>query len=286
MGNDSGARLTRANGETITFVESCMIGRSSRSGLMLQDSRVSRSHAIIHQQGEGDFWVLDLGSSNGTRLNGKLIVQPCRLEDGDCLLIGSEELHFFNPGRKTPDIAETLAGSTMRTLRISRQWLLLADLVEFTPLSQRLEPAELAKLVGGWMNDCRLIVEENGGAIHKYLGDGWFGGWEDDGAIDEVARCLKSLLKLQKAASPAFRIVIHLGEVTSSGSPAGSELGMLGPDVNLLFRMEKLAGDLTYSFLASKAAANRLQESFTLCSLGSYKFKGFGSEEIECFRIV
>ena len=50
---------------------------------------VSRRHAQIHVQ-ESDLFIRDLGSTNGTRLNGALIPanQPMRLRDGDELELG------------------------------------------------------------------------------------------------------------------------------------------------------------------------------------------------------
>lgn len=63
------------------------IGRSARHAVQLPDGQVSGDHAEIRP--EGGSWVLrDLGSTNGTRVNGKPVTLTLRLADGDCIEIG------------------------------------------------------------------------------------------------------------------------------------------------------------------------------------------------------
>ena len=66
------AEIRAKNGRTVPVGATCGIGRSSRNDLVLRDDLVSRSHALVHQQG-GEYWLVDLGSSNGTKLNGCLL---------------------------------------------------------------------------------------------------------------------------------------------------------------------------------------------------------------------
>lgn len=72
--------------------EPVVIGRMSTSDVVLADSNVSRRHAELRRDSEG--WVLvDLGSTNGTLVNGKL-AREHRLSDGDRLSFGTSELLF------------------------------------------------------------------------------------------------------------------------------------------------------------------------------------------------
>lgn len=76
-----------AAGETV-------VGRDSKAGLVLEDARISRRHAVLTRAG-GRVVVADLGSRNGTFLNGKRVegaVQP--LAPGDVLKVGDFTLVF------------------------------------------------------------------------------------------------------------------------------------------------------------------------------------------------
>jgi diguanylate cyclase (GGDEF)-like protein len=62
-------------------------------GLVLRDARVSRAHARIWRDGAG--WMIeDLGSTNGTNVNGRRIGQPTQLANGDKVLVGDTVLRF------------------------------------------------------------------------------------------------------------------------------------------------------------------------------------------------
>ncbi|QQS39637.1 MAG: FHA domain-containing protein [Acidobacteriota bacterium] len=68
-----------------------IIGRHSQNDLSIVDSRLSRRHAKIERFAD-IFVVSDLQSSNGTKLNGKLLDEPATLSDGDVLDLGGVEL--------------------------------------------------------------------------------------------------------------------------------------------------------------------------------------------------
>ena len=72
--------------------EPVVIGRLSNSDVALSDSNVSRRHAELRR--DGTQWMLsDLGSTNGTLVNGKL-AREHKLKDGDRLTFGTSELVF------------------------------------------------------------------------------------------------------------------------------------------------------------------------------------------------
>jgi hypothetical protein len=68
------------------------IGRSERSDIALADPGVSRNHARIVREGD-DFIVEDLGSTNGTEVNGQP-VRRRRLADGDMVKLANSALQF------------------------------------------------------------------------------------------------------------------------------------------------------------------------------------------------
>ncbi|HLH64315.1 MAG TPA: FhaA domain-containing protein [Solirubrobacteraceae bacterium] len=70
-----------------------LIGRSRQCDVVLDDPNVSRSHAEIRPRGGS--WVLrDLGSTNGTRLNGRRVDGPEVLRRGDEMQLGATRLVF------------------------------------------------------------------------------------------------------------------------------------------------------------------------------------------------
>jgi anti-anti-sigma factor len=69
------------------------IGRRADSEVMIDDPSVSRRHAQIFCRGEA-FYLTDLGSSNGTLLNGRRVTEEASLSDGDVLQFGDTILTF------------------------------------------------------------------------------------------------------------------------------------------------------------------------------------------------
>ena len=63
------------------------IGRSATNGVVVNDAEISRRHAQIMPQGEG-YVVEDLGSTNGTFVNGIRLNQPMSLKHGDTIEFG------------------------------------------------------------------------------------------------------------------------------------------------------------------------------------------------------
>jgi len=65
-----------------------VVGRDPACGVQLHDDAVSRRHARFHWDGSARVTVQDLGSTNGTRLNGNHLDETRELVDGDVLLMG------------------------------------------------------------------------------------------------------------------------------------------------------------------------------------------------------
>jgi hypothetical protein len=68
------------------------IGRLPECDIVLSDPNVSRRHAEVRRRGN-DFIVIDLGSTNGTRVNGAG-VRERQLADGDEISLGSTRIRF------------------------------------------------------------------------------------------------------------------------------------------------------------------------------------------------
>ncbi len=68
------------------------IGRGLNNDIIIEDTRVSRNHAQLRYKSR-HFWIADLGSTNGTFVNGER-VSEADLRDGDVISLGGLELTF------------------------------------------------------------------------------------------------------------------------------------------------------------------------------------------------
>jgi class 3 adenylate cyclase len=281
MDSDQAAAWLESPGrERIPLRDNCSLGRSARNSVVLESPKASRRHAIINLQDVGEFWLIDLGSSNGTLLNKRRVHQPVRLTDQDQITVGDVVFTFRQPEEIGSALRATITQQTIRETTNIPVWLLVADIENFTPLSRRLVSDELAILVGAWVSACKEVVEEYHGEIDKYLGDGFLAYWHDEGKnIAHLAAGLEKLRELQKA-EPRFRLVLHHGLVASGGLRSMGEESLMGREVIFVFRMEKLAGSLGIDFLASAAAHSKLAGAISCESVGPHQLKGFdGSYE-------
>jgi len=69
------------------------VGRGNANDLVLNDSSVSRFHAVIKVQ-DNSIRIADRGSTNGIRLNGQKIIRETELKNGDVAVVGRYELRL------------------------------------------------------------------------------------------------------------------------------------------------------------------------------------------------
>jgi adenylate cyclase len=276
MSDEHAGWLEFSDSKKIPIQGSLSIGRSPKNSLVLDSQKVSRRHAIINVQNVGEFWLIDLGSSNGIYLNKRRVHQPVQLCDQDHISIGDSSCVFRQPQKITDDIRTTFIARTIRQIENVPCWLLVADIENFTPLSRSLTNDKLAELIGGWVATCKEIIEGNGGMIDKYLGDGFLAYWRDDErAAKNVASALQQLKQAQANNAPRFRLALHLGLIAIGGMPSMGEESLMGKDVNFVFRMEKLAGSLGIALLTSAAGKSKLSSLINCEPAGSHELKGF-----------
>ena len=152
------------------------IGRALDNDIRLGSSKVSRYHSRIENRG-GKAWVIDLGSANGTRVNGERVDRRL-LEEGDELLVGGVRLiveaeevdpevtQSVAPMGDEPAGMKTLSGEARRereNLRVFAQ--ISRELVretELLPLLRKIVDSAVA-LVGGERGFCLLDDE----ALHR-----------------------------------------------------------------------------------------------------------------------
>jgi len=198
-------------GEKFPIIGDCSLGRSPKNSIVIDSNKVSRRHAIINVQNIGEFWLIDLGSSNGTFLNHRRLQQPARLSDHDQVVIGDKIFIFHQPESISDDYRTTYAERTIREIANLPCWLLVADIEDFTQLSRSLTSDQLAVMFGSWVATCKEIVETHEGTIDKYLGDGFLAYWRDGPSASKmIGGAVGELKEAQARNEPRFRLALWL----------------------------------------------------------------------------
>jgi pSer/pThr/pTyr-binding forkhead associated (FHA) protein len=131
--------LTDPNGQEHPLAARTTIGRAVECEVVITSKSVSREHARLTL--DGRHWsVEDLGSTNGTYLNGERVIARRELRDGDSLRVGEISFLFHDPDTTTrenpvPDLEVDAAAGVVRVNRkpvslSPKEYLLLAYLYE------------------------------------------------------------------------------------------------------------------------------------------------------------
>jgi adenylate cyclase len=257
------------------------LGRAKDNTVVFTSNKVSRRHALVHAQGNSEFCLVDLGSSNGTHLNGRRVIHPVMLQDGDVIQIGEESMVFRleTIGPSQEECYQTEAQMTVREVKDLTCWFLVMDIENFVQLSSEQPTEELALTVGAWLAECQRLIESHSGALSKFLGDGVLSYWNEQFSDPtEVAAALTALRMMQSRRQPAFRWALHFGRASFGAASAPGELSAIGQDLNFLFRLERLAAENRFPSIISEEAYSHLGSSLEAEPLGSFSIKGFQGE--------
>jgi adenylate cyclase len=172
----------------------------------------------------------------------------------------------------------------------------LSDMRGFTALADSMPPRDLIDVLNRYF-DCQVpAIVEHGGEVLKFIGDGLLAIFPIvAGKTDVAAICRGAVLagrearsKIATLAGPAglanfaglrFGLALHLGEVLYGNIGGGSRLDFtcIGPAVNLVARIEKLAGELGRVILASGEFARYCPDEFV--AIGQFELRGFGATQ-------
>ncbi|HET7226257.1 MAG TPA: SpoIIE family protein phosphatase [Candidatus Eisenbacteria bacterium] len=107
------ARFGALTGRWPLESDALTIGRSSRNPIHLPDPTVSKEHARIVRR-DGRWFVCDLGSRNGTRVNGREATEELPIVAGDRLEIGHVPLEVTSESPSRPRLNETVISDSTR----------------------------------------------------------------------------------------------------------------------------------------------------------------------------
>jgi adenylate cyclase len=171
----------------------------------------------------------------------------------------------------------------------------LSDLRGFTALSDRL-PAETVVDILNRYFDCQVsAIRTHGGEVLKFMGDGLLAVFpiaEQDGNVQQVCARVLEAARESRASVEAmhypigdaverfrFGVALHVGKILYGNIGGGNRLDFtcIGPAVNLAARLEKIAGRLNRTIVASAGFAGTCAGGWT--DLGEFPIAGFSKAE-------
>jgi len=167
---------------------------------------------------------------------------------------------------------------------------LFSDLVGYTAMSERLEPAALARVLNGYFQRMSDTIHEHRGHVSTFVGDGilaFFGAlqpnpWQCNDAV-RAALAMRAAIRdyneeLAKEGLPplAVGIGIHRGPGLAGlvGSRERMEYAFVGPTVNLAARVQALTRIHQVDILVTEALREHLDPRFVLAPMPAESVKG------------
>jgi adenylate cyclase len=262
------------------------VGRSEDNDFVVTDRWISRNHAMLQAMENGEMYLIDLGSRNGSFLNGRRVSIPVRMKNGDRLTFGQTELIFHCP---TPAVdaaqvkvaREFTATAALHVRRLIS--VLVVDIRDYTVLTRRMDEKLLSEMIGNWFRQAGEIIRGHGSWVDKYIGDAVMAVWihdsqematpEDILPALQVIQELNQMTQVLSASYPVpFPMRIGAGlntgfaMVGNTGSGDRPDYTALGDTVNAAFRLETstkqeqldvMTGTLTHQFLNPDGAVSQ-----------------------------
>ena len=171
----------------------------------------------------------------------------------------------------------------------------LSDLRGFTALSDRV-PAETVVDILNQYFDCQVgAIKAHGGDVLKYMGDGLLAVFPVGESVTDVGQVCSGVVEAARESRAnvealrypngdvverfRFGVALHIGRVLYGNIGGGNRLDFtcIGPAVNLAARLEKIAGRLKRTTIASSAFADACPGNWT--DLGEFPIAGFSKTE-------
>ena len=233
---------------------------------------MSRLHALIQRKDGGDLALVDLGSRNGSFVNGSRVSFPLVLKDKDRLVFGDQELLFRNPARSDSVLASAPGDmrneptTALHTHSIAT--IMVVDIRDFTPLARSLPEAVLSQTIGTWFLRSGQITQRLGSWAQKYIGDAVMAVWVHDRPAQVGTDLMRTLRAVSEIATATDEISRNLSLPTPLRIGAGVNIGpaiiggadytALGDTVNAAFRLETATKSLGLGIAIGESTYERL----------------------------
>lgn len=288
-----------SSGESYELGSVSILGRSSECQITIPDPRVSRRHAMVRKQ-DGGFYLFDLGSFNGSYLNGSRVTAAKQLKNGDIISLAEHEFQFSQDGGTANANMDELGGSTIALIRSTPVIILVSDIMGYTAISEAMDADDLARVIGSWYSDVETIITEAGGNVDKFIGDCVLAYWTKvdgesvEASLKVAAQLFESCNRIQEQNAEIFQkigrrfeigLALHAGKVAYGGLSQG-ESTLVGDPVNLTFRLESLTRELKQAALATGDFHRQIPGGMIETkNLGVHKVKG-RAQGVEVFALT
>jgi adenylate cyclase len=233
---------------------------------------------MIQRMDSGEYYLIDMGSRNGSFVNGRRVSTPVGLRDGDRLLLGDAQLSFHNPQQSEPAAALTQTEGLATVSRFTQCLVsvLVVDIRGFTVLSQNIDNAVLCQLTGSWFGEAERIMRDAGSAVQKYIGDAVMAVWMHNAAGNEpreilgILRALSEFAQATSGLGPSFGLERSLrigaglntgiATVGNAGTGRVPDYTAMGECVNVAFRLESATREAQTDVYVGKATVEFLRE--------------------------
>ena len=285
------------------------LGRGSENDIPLADKCASRNHAMFQIVGESNYFLIDLGSRNGSFVNSRRVTIPVSLKNGDRITLGETNLEFYCPENTTaPDTATNTPEETtdaVATAMLHRRQLitvLVVDIRDFTKLTQQMDEHILSEAIGTWFRRAGEIIDRHGSWVDKYIGDAVMTVWihETEKSADTVAtqdmlkvyRALYELYEMSNQLNQQFELPFQLrvGAGINTGYAMVGQMGTsehpdytaLGDTVNAAFRLESSTKQLGLDVAIGSTTYSHTPYAAVLLPLKQYSvdLKGYSAPTI------
>jgi adenylate cyclase len=274
------------------------LGRVANTDITLPYSWVSRKHAMIQKEENGRFNLIDLGSSNGTFINGRKIHTPVPLQNGDCIGIGSTRLLFHqdtSPRRPAAASGPDLDEMTVAFVQKQIITILICDIHDYTKLSETMGDQWVSQLLQHWTGRVTKLVNKHNGTVDKFIGDAVMALWAGPNLQENIHQALKTAIAISTFTGnlgkkiPDLPWPLQIGAALNTGEAMLGNLTqdgsytVVGDVVNVAFRLESMTNrqeDL--DIVMGCDAAMHLRAPETFFKKYSFRLKG-KQEEVEAY---
>lgn len=270
------------------------LGRSDGNDIVLPFSWVSRKHAMIQVEENGVHNIIDLGSANGTTVNGRRVYTPTPLQSGDMVGVGKTQLVFMQDQMslkgQTSDEAEFIDNQTVAFVEKEIVTVLLCDIHGFTRLSEQLGDRKISKLLQLWSDQVTKLVRTHGGIVDKFIGDAvmamWVGGSDQRSAIlsaMQAALAIKDATATMGEKWPGTPLTLEIGSALNTGEAVLGNMGgsgrrdytVVGDMVNVAFRLEGMTSQEDgIDLVVGRETASYLDETEGCFAARTFLLKG------------